>query len=509
MSVRPHHANARLPSLLLTCFSVAATLLCADPTATIAQDSGPASAAQNAAPANDWRTGYRGFRMLLEEQGLQADDDIEQVFRLPRQSVILVLGQLNQFPARDWLRLRRFVAQGGAVLVAGEESFRLPGVTSFNSGPAESVDPRELYLQHPDVLVLPCSPTSLTSEVSSIVVNRTGWMAPAEDQSLQWTVVAALSKATIPSEAVGQPVLMVGEESQNSRTATGVMVLSADGSLFTDGMLWHGENSILAINTAALLSRGQRSRFAVLEYGGIPQPAINPPPQMSPPPRPFNPPPFNPPPPNRLPRSRSQSQRSQAPPPPPPPRDLDTTLQTLNALLDKVQKTNLLNETLRDRPRSMPPGAWLRTVLMMIGTFAAIWLLLTLLKNRRNPLPEWKSRAMQSLFSVTSGRQIANSEFGPAAETLCREFCLQVTGSDYELDWLKLRSDTHKAPLVENLGRTQRTALNSIVSIATNGAPLQLSRKRFEQLGASIRQLWLQHRQQPLLPASITATAAD
>ena len=111
----------------------------------------------------------------------------------------------------------------------------------------------------------------------------------------------------------------------------------ADGSLFTDGMLWHGENSILAINTAALLSRGQRSRFAVLEYGGIPQPAINPPPQMSPPPRPFNPPPFNPPPPNRLPRSRSQSQRSQAPPPPPPPRDLDTTLQTLNALLDKVQ----------------------------------------------------------------------------------------------------------------------------------------------------------------------------
>ena len=143
MSVRPHHANARLPSLLLTCFSVAATLLCADPTATIAQDSGPASAAQNAAAANDWRTGYRGFRMLLEEQGLQADDDIEQVFRLPRQSVILVLGQLNQFPARDWLRLRRFVAQGGAVLVAGEESFRLPGVTSFNSGPAESVDPRE------------------------------------------------------------------------------------------------------------------------------------------------------------------------------------------------------------------------------------------------------------------------------------------------------------------------------------------------------------------------------
>ena len=220
-------APAAVSVSLLTCFSVAATLFCADPTATIAQDSDPASAAQNAAAANDWRTGYRGFRMLLEEQGLQADDDIEQVFRLPRQSVILVLGQLNQFPARDWLRLRRFVAQGGAVLVAGEESFRLPGVTSFNSGPTESVDPRELYMQHPDVLVLPCSPVSLTSEVSSIVVNRTGWMAPAEDQSLQWTVVAALSKATIPSEAVGQPVLMVGEESQNSRTATGVMVLSA------------------------------------------------------------------------------------------------------------------------------------------------------------------------------------------------------------------------------------------------------------------------------------------
>jgi hypothetical protein len=62
---------------------------------------------------------------------------------------------------------------------------------------------------------------------------------------------------------------------------------------------------------------------------------------------------------------------------------------------------------------------------------------------------------------------------------------------------------------VENLARAQRKDLNEIVAIATNGAPPQLTRKRFEHLGASIRQLWLQHRQRPLLPASVTTVAAD
>jgi hypothetical protein len=441
--------------------------------------------------------------MLLEEQGLQSESDAEQVLRFPRQSVILVLGRLSDFPNRDWLRLRRFVAQGGALLVAGEESFRLPGVTSFTAGPAESIDPREYYLQHSDVLALPCQPdTPLTAQLSTIVVNRTAWMTPPEDESLTWTTIARLSKATIPSAAVGQPVLLLGQETQNSG---GVMILCADGSLFADGMLWHADNSILAINAAALLCRGDRARLAVLEYGGIPQPALDSPsPLNSMPPGPFNPPP-----PQSLPRSRPQPRREQFQAPPPPPPDLKTTVATMNALLDKVQKTNLLNETLRDRPRSMPPGAWLRTVLLLIGSCVAVWLLLKLLRNRRSPLPEWKARAMQSLFSVTSARQVAGAEFGPASEILCREFCLQVTGSDYELDWLKLRSDSHKAPLVENLARAQRKDLNEIVAIATNGAPPQLTRKRFEHLGASIRQLWLQHRQRPLLPASVTTVAAD
>lgn len=488
----------QLSALLLCC----CTVLLTQHAATAApQDSAVATS------GDDWRNGYRGFRMLLEEQGVQAENDAEQVLRFPRQSVILVLGQLSDFPARDWLRLRRFVAQGGALLVAGEESFRLPGVTTFMAGPAESIDAREFYLQHSDVLALPCeSGTPLTSDLRTIVVNRTAWMTASEDESLTWTTIARLSKATIPSDAAGQPVLMLGMDPQNN---AGVMILSADGSLFTDGMLWHGENSILAINAADLLCRGNRRRLAVLEYGGIPQPGLDQPdPLSSLPPNSFNPNPFNPPPPNRLPRSRPQPRRDQVQTPPPP-RDLKTTIATMNALLDKLQKTNLLNETLRDRPRSMPPGAWLRTILLLIGSCAAVWLLLTLLRNRRSPLPAWQARAMQSLFGVTSSRQIADSEFGPSAEILCREFCLQVTGSDYELDWLKLRSDAHKAPLVENLARAQRTALNDIVSIATNGSPPQMTRKRFEQLGAAIRQLWQQHRQRSLLPASAVTVAAD
>lgn len=480
--------NIRIPQLsaLLLCCSVVL----------LTQHASPAAAQDGVAAASgeDWRSGYRGFRMLLEEQGVQAEDDAEQVLRFPRQSVILVLGRLMDFPARDWLRLRRFVAQGGALLVAGEDSFRLPGVTRFVAGPVESIDAREFYLQHSDVLALRCEPgTPLTVDVSTIVVNRTAWMTVSEDESLNWTTIARLSKAAIPSAAAGQPVVMLGMDPQDN---AGVMILCADGSLFADGMLWHGENSILAINAAELLCRGNRRRMAVLEYGGIPQSGLD------------QPNPFNQQPPNSLPRSRPQIRREQLQVPPAQ-RDLKNTIATMNALLDKVQKTNLLNETLRDRPRSMPPAAWLRTILLLIGICLGVWLLLKLLRSRRRTPPAWQAREMQSLFTVTSARQIAGSEFGASAEILCREFCLQVTGSDYELDWLKLRSDSHKAPLIENLARAQRTALNDIVSIATNGAPPQLTRKRFEQLGAAMRQLWQQHRQRPLLPASAMAVTAD
>jgi hypothetical protein len=45
----------------------------------------------------------------------------------------------------------------------------------------------------------------------------------------------------------------------------GVLILAADQSLFSDGMLWHGDNAILAIQTSDLLCRGKRQWLTVIE----------------------------------------------------------------------------------------------------------------------------------------------------------------------------------------------------------------------------------------------------
>lgn len=459
---------------------------------------GVATACQPPADADEsWYTGYQGLRVLLEEQGLSAPEDLEQVLRNPSQSAVLLLGSLQNVSREDWLRLRRFVAQGGAALVAFEEpSFvRIPGVSTWFPGPITSADPVLQYSAFSDVLQLPVETAHpLVQSVPSIVVNRSGWFTEPEDSSLSWTVLVRCPPQMQPAGSANAGVLAIGTDPANSG---GLLILAADKSLYSDGMIWHGSNSILAINTVMRLSAG-RSQYAVVESGQLssanpgqlPQDGL--PPSM-PPAQQFPDLLRNAPPPT-----------IQPPPTPPsltpPPADLRTILRTANALLDKLQQSNLLNRTLRDRPRSVRPGSWLRTMLLLVCITAGLWVLLLLFRRRLPPLPEWKARLMRSVYGVQAAGQIDQQEFGAAAEVLCRRFCLEVTGSALETDWLRLRA-THQPPsAIAALPAPLRTGLDDIVSIAVHGSRISLPEHRFRQLGVFLRDLLLLHRRSPLIP---------
>lgn len=456
-----------------------------------------AAACQPPADADEsWYTGYQGLRVLLEEQGLSAPADLEQVLRNPAQSAVLLLGSLQNVSREDWLRLRRFVAQGGAALVAFEEpSFvRIPGVTTWFPGPITSTDPAIQYSAYSDVLQLPVETAHpLVQSVPSIVVNRSGWFTEPDDSSLAWTVLVRCPPQLQPAGSANAGVLAIGTDPSDSG---GLLILAADKSLYSDGMIWHGNNSVLAINTVLRLAAG-RDQYAVVESGQLSSPNPGQLPQDSLPP--------SMPPAEQFPDLLRNAPPPIIQPPPtppslaPPPADLRTILRTANALLDKLQQSDLLNRTLRDRPRSVRPGSWLRTMLLLIVVVAGLWALLLLFRRRLPPLPEWKARFMRSVYGVQSAGQIEQQEFGAAAEVLCRRFCLEVTGSALETDWLRLRANHQPPAAIAALPAPLRTGLDDIVGIAVHGSRISLPEHRFRQLGVYLRDLLLLHRRAPLV----------
>lgn len=424
-----------------------------------------------------WHLAYDMFRMLLEEQGLTSVQSWDFALSSPAESVVFVSGDLQQIPPREWLRARRFVAQGGALLVASEGSFQFPGVCSFVPGTAVAGDSRDRYLSYPDCLrIRHLRPDEeLVDGVREIVVNRTGWLSMPTDDSLDWQVIAAMPATTLPRASRSQPLVMAGRD---AAPQTGLMILVADESLLTNGMLWHGDNAVFAIRVSQLLCGEERQNLLFVRNG------------------------------HPLPRDRDRSatqQRdsSQVTPPLPPIVDppepgLETKLRLMNAVIDEVQESNLLNEVLRDHPRRVSQPAYLRTMLLVLLVLTTIFVIWRLMQNRLNLPSLPRPRFMQSVFSVMSARRIARSEFGSAIVVLARDLCVELTGSRAETDWIRSLSERPASPMT-HLSRRQRRDLAEILNLAVRGATIHLPRRRFESLGLAIRQLRDQHRLSPII----------
>ena len=425
-----------------------------------------------------WHLGYEMFQMLLEEKGLTPEQSWDVALSSPSESVVVVSGDLQQIDSREWLRARRFVAQGGALLVASEGSFEFPGVCSFHSGAATSGYSPDRYQSFADCIRIRRlkSDDELVKGVREIVFNRTGWLSTPIDDSLDWQVIASMPATTLPRASRNQPLILAGRD---AAPQTGLMILVADESLFTNGMLWHGDNAIFAIQTSELLCRAGRRQLLFVR-NGIPLPGYRESSGMQPP----------------------EPKQTNLPTIPPnvelPEPDFETKLALANAVIVEVQESNLVNEVLRDRPRQMRPLAYLRTVLLILLALATLFVLWRLMKKRLNLPALLRPRFMQSAFGVMSARQISNSEFGTAIVVLARDLCIELTGSRTETDWIRCLSERPASPM-KNLSRTQRRELTDILGLALRGATIHLSRRRFQALGRAIKELRDQHRVSPIV----------
>lgn len=447
-------------------------------------------AAQTPAPPADhsWQMGYRGFEMLVEDTGMSVVTDAEEALNLPESSAVVVSGRLNRMIASDWLRLRRFVAQGGALLVIGEEACEISGVTTLKKGPVTTSQPDATFSGYNDVLQIPVrSQASLSQGVSTIVANRSGWLMRPRDQSLRWEVVAATPADSQPTAAAEAAILLCGYDDLSQ---SGVFIICADHSLLSDGMLWYGDNAILAIRIAEALGAGDRERCVFLRNGRI-QNIRSEMENRGAPPIPPSRPPIPPP--------------SQIPEEPP---NLETLIRRTNEFLDLLQRSNLANEWLKDRPGSVGEVRWLRLIVFLGALLGCLLLLWRAFRQFRPLLPEWKKRVMKSMYQATAADQIAKAEFGSAAEVLCRSFCRELSGSVLESDWLMLRSKAAQTTSAAELPGRLRRGLDEIVSIAVRGTAVTMPRKRFEELGKSMRELRLRNQQTRLIRSDHLSSGA-
>ncbi|MFN9717436.1 MAG: DUF4350 domain-containing protein [Planctomycetota bacterium] len=417
-----------------------------------------------------WRYRYTAFQMLLEERGLSVIRDSARATRTPRQSVIVLFGDADMVSLSEWRRLRIFVDQGGALLVASERSFTLPGVTTFRSGPVSSNQPSDRYQGHADCLGLTDLDADhpVTKGLREIIINRSGWLGTILDSSLDWRTLARLPGDCLPFQARKMPLLIAGTQP----ISKGVFIISADQSLFSDGMLWHGDNALLSIQLVDQLCQGDRHYLTIINNGITSASSKQ---AQQPPAMPPLPPPL--------------------PPVPPelPEPTFETLLSEANYGLDAIQKDNLLNEALADRPRNMRPIAWVRTLLLLLGIASACYVLWKLLQRKSFTVPISHFRFMQSMFGVSSARQMENSDFSGAVEILAREFCRNVSQSPDSADWVLLLSGGHGS-LMSILSRRQRKMLTSIVQLATKGCREHFSNRRFQAFGRSLVEIRAIHK---------------
>jgi hypothetical protein len=431
-------------------------------------------AAQQGAALDEakWHLGCELFQMLLEERGATNMQSLEYSLSTPSNSVIVLTDDLSRFRRDFWARLVIFVGRGGSVLIASDQPCLMSGIGEIKQGPVTSARNGDLYLQHKDCLRIQRLDTEhpMMLGVQQIISNKTAWLALPSSTSarnpIRWQTVASLPLSSFPIECRDEPLISVGD--YPGTTVAGVMVLVADTSILTNGMLWHGDNAALAIRLSEALCRGTKKNLTFVSSGrelsSYKERLRSPKPNLSS---------------NEQPLPRTPEMQN---------LDLDTALQVANQVLKGVENSNILNEALANQPRPVNPRRYtlsVLTILTAIGTLlllAAIVQRVPSLQGRQPVVPH------QSVFQMESNLKNRHAQYGPAAFILAREFCRECSGSSGEKDWCNKATGFHYSVAIPT-DKAFQEKLEYVRSFEISNLVPRVSEKEFLKLGKTIQEL--------------------
>lgn len=428
-----------------------------------------------------WHFGYDLLQMLLEDRGLQVSGDIEAALVAPKKSVIVITGSQPAIPNNDWGRLIEFVINGGSLLLSLDNSFALPGIGRLSKGPVISTNPANQYQGFSDCLKILSNPeVEGFSGVSEIVTNRSGWFVPDKVGWLEWSVLAAFPIDSRPMSSREGAVLAVGRWGAGD---AGLAIVSADAGLFSNGMLWHGDNAIAAIRVSELLcSVGTKTQLVFLADGQAMDSYRN-----------------------RIDLMPDANESEQGPPVPEP--ELKKALRLANAIAKEVAESNVLNEALRQQPRGVQPSRYFRAFLYLVAVLILVAIIWALLASGTLQAVFLAPRKMRSAYEMREHASSLADDFRNSAGYLARDFCWELTGSRQTADWQRYlaelmsnaRAPKKSLPNGSILTPIEQHELMRIIDIACRGCHVKMTSHEFQLLGRSISILRNKNRTQSLV----------
>lgn len=405
------------------------------------------------------------FQMLLEERGLAPVRKLTDVLADPADSTIVIAGNPATVP-HLWSEFPAFVQGGGSLLVLDEYAWNITGFGRFRAGPVSATKTSDCYQGHFDCVLVRdiVDPNSILRGVSTLVTNRSNWFEPAAESWISWQSMARFPAECKPADSQGRDLLAIGRAPGGG---TGLVLVAADASLLTNGMLWHGDNALLAIRIADILhgnvSRGNsKGLLYFVDNGqvlGSYREQLAMPPVSAPPP--------------------AIGQEARSP-------DVRTLLSFANAITKDAINSGMLNETLRQRPRHWTASdyfQWLVSSLTLVFLVAALWKLAAYRPKKRT-FPVFRR--------MITGYEMRNlmgghTDFHNPAAHLAREFCLELTGTRLSAEWQKYLGKL--TSMTDKLSRSEQQSLTRIFDIASRGCREKMSSSEFQQLGKTIANL--------------------
>jgi len=435
-----------------------------------------------------WDFDFDLFYWMLESQGLQSRNDSfdsssperwDRLFNDASESVVVLTGDVRRVV--HWSTFHKFMAQGGVILLATNEPISVYGFFRVDYGPALVLDRSQSWQGYTDCLMVTDIQPSVSwmEDVSTIVTNRSGWIARLEGSlDYVWSPFAWLPFDLEPQESSGQPLAAMAA---NRDRSPGRLIVLADGSPLSNGMLWHGDNLRLLINTVQELTRDNRTEFAFLHNGqpmsgGITEQMLQQAASQFPVPDPAD-----------------VSIEALADIPPEALADLppEMLLEIGNTVATSIEDSNILNELITDRPRQLPQRFYRRAILFVVCAIALAVFVLRGWLNEHSAVP-WlrKKRRPEARESPAF---LSGTNYDQAAEALSRDTCRMLTGSPDSADWQqRLQPDGTTWQQLYAQSSAPQTTVDVVAKVllwATSGSKTRLTRLEFERFGMSIHQL--------------------
>lgn len=425
----------------------------------------------------EWYFGYDLFQLLLEKRGLVSSAYLNDAILRPQESVVVLLGDQRRLPTASWNSLRRFISQGGNVLLASDRTSQLSGIGLLDVGVANAgpvITPnRELHYEgFNDCLIIEdiVQGHPLTQGITRLITNRSGWLTrpnSVRGKTDAWLPLAMLPTDASPEKSQSQALIAL---SQSKNKNSGSAIVVADASVFSNAMLWHGDNGLFAIRVADWLCQTNR-RQVIFLIDGIPVKAksksLDQRDALSKKEQP-------------LPNQREQTQVQ---------LEAKNLLKFANTAIQKIAESNIANESLRNQPRGLSPKMYFQGVWVLVAIALGIGVMILLMRRSRLGVDYLPVRSMRSWHDIQANQHHPLDQNGFAAETLARDFCRTWLGKDNYAAWQSYLQDIDLELAQSTLTRADQDRVKSLVELAVYGKKSLISDDQLLQIHQSIQNL--------------------